>query len=66
MTVHDDAESTRGTHRTLVGGYNGGTKGLVSKAGKDILQVNLKKHLNSHEIQKGFKKVISKGKVKAK
>ena len=32
MTVHDDAESTRGTHRTLVGGYNGGTKGLVSKA----------------------------------
>ena len=37
-----------------------------NKCGKDILQVNLKKHLNSHEIQKGFKKVISKGKVKAK
>ena len=32
LTVHDDAESARGTHRTLVGGYNGGTKGLVSKA----------------------------------
>lgn len=32
MTVHDDAESAKGTHKTLVGGYNGGTKGLVSKA----------------------------------
>ena len=32
MTVHDDAENNRGTHRTLVGGYNGGVKGLVSRA----------------------------------
>ena len=32
VTVHDDAENNRGTHRTLVGGYNGGVKGLVSKA----------------------------------
>ena len=32
VTVHDDAESARGTHKTLVGGYNGGTKGLVSKS----------------------------------
>ena len=32
VTVHDDAESARGTHKLLVGGYNGGTKGLVSKA----------------------------------
>ena len=31
VTVHDDAESARGTHKTLVGGYNGGTKGLVSR-----------------------------------
>ena len=31
VTVHDDAESAKGTHNTLVGGYNGGTKGLVSK-----------------------------------
>ena len=29
VTVHDDAESARGTHKTLVGGYNGGTEGLV-------------------------------------
>ena len=32
ITVHDDAESAKGTHKTLVGGYNGGTKGLVSKS----------------------------------
>ena len=31
-TVHDDAESSRATQKTLVGGYNGGTKGLVSRA----------------------------------
>ena len=30
--MNDDAESDRGTHKTLVGGYNGGTKGLVSRA----------------------------------
>ena len=32
VTVHDDAESSRGTHKTLTSGYNGGTKGLVSRA----------------------------------
>ena len=32
FSVHDDAESSRGTHKTLVGAYNGGTKGLVSRA----------------------------------
>ena len=32
VTVHDDAESSRGTQKTLVGGYNGGTKGLVTKS----------------------------------
>ena len=36
------------------------------KCGKDVLQSNFKKHLNSHEITKGYKNVISKGKVKAK
>ena len=30
-TVHDDAESSKATQKTLVGGYNGGTKGLVSR-----------------------------------
>ena len=32
ITVHDDAENSKGTHNTLVSGYNGGTKGLVSKS----------------------------------
>ena len=32
VTIHDDAESSKGTHNTLVGGYNGGTKGLVSRS----------------------------------
>ena len=36
------------------------------QCGKEVLKSNLKKHMNSHEITKGFKKVISKGKVKAK
>ena len=35
------------------------------KCGKEMLESKLKKHMNGHEIQKGFKKVVSKGKVKA-
>ena len=36
------------------------------KCGKEILEINMKKHLNGHAIQKGFKMVVSKGKVRAK
>ena len=32
VTVHDDAESARGTHKTFVGAYGGGTKGLVTRS----------------------------------
>ena len=39
---------------------------VCDQCGKEILKSNLKKHMNSHEIAKGFKKVISRGKVKAK
>ena len=36
------------------------------KCGKDILEANMKKHLNGHMIQRDFKVVVSKGKVKAR
>jgi hypothetical protein len=36
------------------------------KCGKEILEANMKKHMNGHEIQKDFKLVVSKGKVKAR
>ena len=36
------------------------------KCGKEILEINMKKHLNGHAIQKGFKMVVSKGKVRVK
>ena len=39
---------------------------VCDQCGKEILKSNLKKHMNSHDIVKGFKKVISRGKVKTK
>ena len=36
-----------------------------SKCGKLVLETNLKKHMNGHMMETGFKNVVSKGKVKA-
>ena len=36
-----------------------------SKCGKLVLESELKKHMNGHMMEKGFKTVVSKGKVKA-
>ena len=36
-----------------------------SKCGKLVLENNLKKHMNGHMMEKGFKTVVSKGKVRA-
>ena len=33
--------------------------------GKEVLEINFKKHMNAHTIEKGYSKVVSQGKVKA-
>ena len=35
------------------------------KCGKEVLESRLKKHMNGHQLEKGYSKVVSKGKVKA-
>ena len=37
-----------------------------AKCGKEVLEINLKEHMNGNKIQKEYKQVVSKGKVKAK
>jgi hypothetical protein len=36
-----------------------------TKCGKELLESRLDKHMNGHKIEKGYSKVVSKGKVKA-
>ena len=35
------------------------------KCGKEVLEINYKKHMNAHNIERGYSKVVSRGKVKA-